>query len=73
LWNEVHNAKDISHEDLQKIKEEVADIFIYLLYFCNETGLDLVKSAFDKMELNETKYPIEKAKGSNKKYTESSP
>ena len=46
-------------EDRQRIKEELGDILIYALNMCDAIGL----------EINEEKYPVEKAKGSAKKYT----
>lgn len=70
LWKDIHKSEDLSSKEKQQIKEEVADIFIYLMYFCSEMDIDLIKSTSDKIMLNEAKYPIGMAKGSNKKYTE---
>ncbi len=54
--------------DINNIKEEVADIFGYLLLFCNELGIDLIEASKNKIELNNKKYPVEKAFGTSKKY-----
>ena len=52
----------------REIEEEVADIFNYLLKICDKLDIDLEKAALDKIEINESKYPVEKVKGSSKKY-----
>ena len=54
-----------------KMREELADVIVYALDFANDLGFeDLNSLIMDKMKKNEAKYPLEKAKGSNKKYTE---
>ena len=54
-----------------KMREELADVIVYALDFANALGFeDLISLIMDKMKKNEAKYPLEKAKGSNKKYTE---
>ena len=54
--------------DISNIKEEVADIFGYILLLCNELDIDLLKVTNDKIEINNKKYPIKKAYGNSKKY-----
>lgn len=56
--------------DDQAIKEEVADIFIYLLYFCHDQEIDLWDVVKKKIIKNNAKYPVRKSKGNAKKYTE---
>ncbi len=51
-------------------REEVADVLLYLLRFCDELGIDPVAAAHDKMKTNAQKYPVDKARGSSRKYTE---
>ena len=53
-----------------RLAEECADVFLYLLLICERAGIDLTEAAVAKIALNEKKYPVEKAKGSAKKYTE---
>ena len=48
----------------------MVDIYIYLLELSDVLGIDLIKAAEEKMKKNELKYPVEKAKGNAKKYTE---
>lgn len=63
-----------SEEAIQKnfdnMREELADIFIYTLLFANEVGIDLKEAVEQKLEKNNQKYPVEKARGSSAKYTE---
>ncbi|MDV7697919.1 nucleotide pyrophosphohydrolase [Chryseobacterium soli] len=56
--------------DIEKIKEELADIFTFALNFAGKFDLDVVTIIEEKMEKNAKKYPVEKAKGTSKKYDE---
>ena len=50
--------------------EEIADVLLYLLRLADELGIDPLAAAQDKMKSNEKKYPVDKARGSSRKYTE---
>jgi len=52
------------------IEGEIADVFYFLLRLAQKYNIDLAESVERKLKNNEEKYPIEKIKGSNKKYTE---
>ena len=52
-----------------KVKEEFADVFIYLVLFAEACWIDIEKAVLNKIEKNNQKYPIEKAKGRSDKYT----
>jgi NTP pyrophosphatase (non-canonical NTP hydrolase) len=67
LWKDV---KDSEQVDKEKIKEELADVFAYALLLAEKQGLDVKNIVLDKIAKNEDKYPIEKSKGSAKKYNE---
>ncbi len=54
----------------QKVGEELADVLYFLLRFAQMNGFDLSEELDKKLEKNNQKYPVEKAKGSNKKYNE---
>lgn len=56
--------------DTEKVKEELADVLAYALLLADSYGFDIQKILLDKIERNEEKYPVDKAKGSAKKYTE---
>lgn len=44
---------------MQKIAKEVADIQIYLMEFCHDTGIDLVDATIQKIKKNAEKYPVD--------------
>ena len=62
-WNE-------TEYDLQHIKEELADVLVYSQNLLDKLELDADEIVNMKMEQNEAKYPIDKAKGNATKYTE---
>ena len=58
------NQKEMGH-----IKEEIADVFIYLIRLADKLNVDIEKAVFEKMELNEMRYPVELSKGDATKYS----
>lgn len=54
----------------QRVAEELADVLFYLVRIASVTGIDLNEAAQAKLAQNETKYPVAKARGSSKKYTD---
>ena len=56
--------------DINHVKEELADVIVYCRNMLDKLGLDEDEIVNAKMDKNEAKYPVEKSKGSNKKYTE---
>lgn len=60
-------ANPVSRE---KVSDELADVFYWLLRFAQREGFDLSEALRAKMKKNEAKYPVEKARGNNKKYNE---
>ena len=71
-WKDDDDLKEMVSTVLgtETVADECADIFIYLLMICHECKIDLVTSAHEKLSKNAAKYPVEKAIGSSKKYTE---
>jgi len=65
-------VSDLFKEKIKKegISEELADVFFFVLRLAEKYHIDLSDELQKKLEKNIVKYPIEKAKGSNKKYTE---
>lgn len=55
---------------VDKIEEELADILNYSILLANNYGFDLDEIVQKKIITNNEKYPVDKAKGSSKKYTE---
>lgn len=66
-WKE---SKDVTSKSLKRIKEELADVFIYSIMLADNLNLEIEKIIDEKLEKNARKYPVEISKGSNKKYTE---
>lgn len=56
--------------DLQHVKEELADVLVYCRDLLDKLDLDEDEIVNMKMDQNEAKYPVEKAKGSSNKYDE---
>ena len=52
----------------QHLREECADVLLYLLLVAERTGIDLLQAAADKIESNDKKYPVDKARGTATKY-----
>jgi NTP pyrophosphatase (non-canonical NTP hydrolase) len=72
LWksdSEVENYLKTS-EGINKISEEIADVAIYLLRLCQQLNIDFIDILNKKMEINSTKYPVDKSKGKAVKYTD---
>jgi len=55
--------------DLQDVKEELADVIVYCQDMLDKLGLDADEIVNAKMDQNEAKYPVDKAKGKADKYT----
>ncbi len=69
-WLKESESYKLSGEKLAAVEEEIADIFVYLIRIAHQLDIDLVSAAKKKIELNESKYPAEKVRGSARKYTE---
>ncbi len=69
-WLTEEQSKTITgnEEEMARVREEVADVFIYLVRLAEKLGIDIEKEVQRKMELNEKKYPVELSKGNATKY-----
>lgn len=56
--------------DLQAVKEELADVMVYCIDMLDKLKLDADEIINAKMDKNEAKYPVEKARGNAKKYNQ---
>lgn len=68
--NEVFLWKNPSDVNNEKIKEELADVFLYSFLMADKCGLDVEQICMEKIQRNNEKYPVAKSKGKNLKYTE---
>ncbi len=55
--------------NLEEVKEELADVIVYCVDMLNKLNLDVDEIVNNKMDINEKKYPVSKAKGKADKYT----
>ena len=69
-WLTEEQSRRLNDEQKNKIAMEVADVFIYLLQVCDSLNIDPMLAAERKIVLNEQKYPVERARGSSRKYTD---
>lgn len=54
----------------QALKDECADVFLYLLLIADNAGINLIEAAHEKLKKNAVRYPVDRAYGSARKYTE---
>ncbi|MCL4774607.1 MAG: nucleotide pyrophosphohydrolase [Burkholderiaceae bacterium] len=69
-WMTEDASRGLPAETLAKVGEEMADVLLYLVRLADKLDVDLVQAARRKMQLNAQKYPVERARGSSRKYTE---
>jgi NTP pyrophosphatase (non-canonical NTP hydrolase) len=67
LWKQGTDAENI---DVEALKDELGDIFAFALLLAEKHGLDAEELVLNKVKKNAEKYPVAKAKGTAKKYTE---
>ena len=70
VWVTAESSAEEFEKNRTEIEHELADVFICILSFCNQTGIDLTQATLTKLEEIKNKYPIEKSKGIAKKYTQ---
>ena len=68
--NELFLWKSAEEADINKVREELADVFAFAFLLANKLELDVKEIVLDKIKKNEEKYPVEKAKGKADKYSE---
>ena len=62
--------KESSEANIDKVKEELADVLSYAFLLADKYNFDVKEIVLDKIKLNSKKYPIDKSKGTSKKYNE---
>lgn len=67
--NELFLWKKAEEVDEARLKEELADVIAYALLLAHKHGFSIAEIVRDKIALNAQKYPVDKAKGSSRKYT----
>jgi NTP pyrophosphatase (non-canonical NTP hydrolase) len=69
-WMTEQQSREVEAGKREQVAQEIADTFIYLLRMADVLGIDLIDAAHAKMDINATKYPADKVRGSNAKYTD---
>ena len=69
-WLTEQQSRELDPERRERVRLELADVFIYLLRLADRLDVDLVRAADDKIAQNERKYPVERVRGDARKYTE---
>ena len=71
-WLTEEASKDVAADPkrAQALRDELADVLLYLVRLADVLGVDLDAAARHKLELNAARYPVAKARGSSRKYTE---
>lgn len=62
LWDDKYDKNEVS--------DELADVLVYCIHMADALGVNIIEVINNKMDKNEKKYPVEKARGNSKKYTE---
>lgn len=70
VWQTAEQSEQRVAERKTEIQSEIADVAILLFELADNCGIDLAAAMRDKLAHNEERYPVAKAKGSNKKYNE---
>lgn len=69
-WMTEEQSKSLSSEELDNISDEIADIQLYLVRLADKVGIDIGRAVENKIKKNKLKYPVDKVKGSSKKYSD---
>lgn len=68
-WMTEEESRNLDAETKEQVGQELSDTLVYLLRIAEVCGIDLIEAANKKIDLNAQKYPVEKCKGSNAKYS----
>lgn len=69
-WLTEEQSRNLDPDTRQKLKDEIGDVQIYIARLADQLGISPLEAAYEKLKKNKKKYPIDKAKGSAKKYTD---
>lgn len=69
IWLSAEQSASLEEDAKREVAMEMADVFVYLLRMADVMEVDLLATAEEKIALNAKKYPVEKARGSARKYT----
>jgi len=67
-WLSPEQSTNLTAKTKAEVAQEIGDVLIYLTRLADVLDIDPLQAAFEKIELNAVKYPVEKSKGNNTKY-----
>jgi len=67
-WKTTEEVEKYAKQNHAEIKDEMADIALYLFELADSLGINLISAMEDKLQKNELKYPVEKSRGKHTKY-----
>jgi NTP pyrophosphatase (non-canonical NTP hydrolase) len=69
-WLTEAQSREPDAQQLERIRAECADVFIYLVRLADKLDIDLLAAAHDKIEINARRYPADKVRGTFRKFSE---
>ena len=69
-WLTAEQSRELSAAQHEMVRQEIADVLIYLTRLADLLDIDLLDAAADKLALNARKYPVDKAQGNALKYSD---
>lgn len=69
-WLTEEQSRNLSPEQREQVGEEIADVLLYLLQLADKLQIDPMDAVKKKLALNAEKYPVERARGTSRKYTD---
>lgn len=69
-WLREGSSAELGPARLAEVRQELADVLIYLVMLADKLDVDLLQATRDKLAENAEKYPVDKARGTSRKYTE---
>jgi NTP pyrophosphatase (non-canonical NTP hydrolase) len=69
-WMSENESTKLTPEGIAQVRQELADVLLYLVRLADKLDVDLLAAAAEKLAINAKKYPADRVRGSNKKYTE---
>ena len=69
-WLTEEASGNLDAEQHQAVKEEIADIQLYLVLLADKLNIDIYAAADEKIAKNTARYPVDRVKGSSKKYNQ---
>jgi NTP pyrophosphatase (non-canonical NTP hydrolase) len=69
-WLTEEQSHDLNDQKRQEVSLELADILIYLIRTADKLDIDLIQAAYQKIALNESRYPVERVRGQARRASE---